>query len=166
MGGDPYTVTGGKVYITGPFNGTAPAPSGIWCAPYGLSIVNPAVAGPFNLGQVVIVRAKIEVEPDHGGADDHDRPVRARLRSRTSSTGSRLQIKHVNVNINRPEFTFNPTNCNKLQITGTLGSSEGASSALSVPVPGHELRDARSSSRISRSPRRGRPAKPTGASLP
>jgi len=44
-----------------------------------------------------------------------------------------LQIKHVNVTINRPDFTFNPTNCNPMSITGTLDSSEGASDALSVP---------------------------------
>src|ERR1019366_8554339 len=49
--GEPYPFKG-KVYLTGPYEG----------APYGLSIVVPAVSGPFNLGNV-IARAKIEVDP-------------------------------------------------------------------------------------------------------
>jgi hypothetical protein len=121
VGGNPYTVTGGKVYITGPYEG----------APFGLSIVNPAKAGPFNLGQVV-VRAKIEVNPVTAAltiTTDDNGPYRIP----TILHGIPLQIQHINVSINRPDFTFNPTNCSKLQITGTLFSTEESTDQLTVP---------------------------------
>ena len=122
LGGNPFSVTGGKVYITGPYEG----------APYGLSIVNPAKAGPFNLGYV-IVRARIEVNPTTAALTITTDPSGPYAIPHILD-GIPLQIKHVNVSINRPSFTFNPTNCNKLAITGTLSSSEGATSALSVPL--------------------------------
>jgi hypothetical protein len=121
LGGNPYTVTGGEVFITGPYKG----------APYGLSIVNPAKAGPFDLGKV-IVRAKIEVNPEN-----------AALTITSDATGPYaipqiidgipLQIKHVNVSVDRPDFTFNPTNCAPQEIGGGLTSSQGAVSVLHVP---------------------------------
>jgi hypothetical protein len=121
LGGNPFSVTGGRVYITGPYNG----------APYGLSIVNPAKAGPYDLGNV-IVRAKIEVDP-----------ITSALTITTDGSGPYviphildgipLQIQHINVIINRPNFTFNPTNCSPTAITGSLTSGEGASSTLKVP---------------------------------
>jgi hypothetical protein len=119
LGGDPFTVTGGKVYLTEKYAG----------APFGLSVVNPAKAGPFNLqeGRPVVVRAKIEVDP-----------TTAALTITTGQIphiieGFPLQIKHVNVTVNRPGLTFNPTNCKPLAITGTIGSVEGGSSPVSVP---------------------------------
>jgi len=119
VGGDPFTVTGGKVYLTEHYAG----------APFGLSIVNPAKAGPFNLqeGRPVIVRAKIEIDP-----------ITAALTISTTSIpkiidGFPLQIKHVNVLVNRPGFTFNPTSCAPQSITGTIGAWEGASSPVSDP---------------------------------
>ena len=121
VGSDPFTVTGGKVYLTGPYKG----------APFGLSIVNPAKAGPYNLGQV-IVRAKIEVNPvtaDLTITSDNEGPYKIP----TIIDGIPLQIKHVNVTINRSGFTFNPTNCNAMGITGSLDSTEGGADALSVP---------------------------------
>jgi hypothetical protein len=124
LGNDPFSVTGGKVYITGPYAG----------APFGLSIVNPAKAGPFVLqeGRPVVVRAKIDVDPHTAaltiitdGTGEHKIP--------TIIDGIPLQIKHVNVNVNRPGFTFNPTNCNPVAITGTIQSAQGAASPVSVP---------------------------------
>ncbi len=121
LGGDPYSVKGGQVFLTGPYKG----------APFGLSIVNPAVAGPFNLGKV-IVRAKLEVDPHTAAVtvtSDDSGPYAIPPRI----DGIPLQIKHVNVTITRPGFTFNPTNCTPSAVTGTLQSIEGASSSLSVP---------------------------------
>jgi hypothetical protein len=122
LGDTPFSVKGGRVYITEGYKG----------APYGLSIVNPAKAGPFDLGSVV-VRAKIELDP-----------ATAALIVTTDNTGPHaipqildgipLQIKHVNVTITRPEgFTFNPTNCEPQKIGGSLISSQGAVGVLAVP---------------------------------
>ena len=124
LGNDPFTVTGGRVYLTGPYQG----------APFGLSIVNPAKAGPFDLqeGRPVVVRARIEVDP-HTAAltvttSEHEPYAIPHI-----IEGIPLQIKHVNVNVTRPGFTFNPTSCNPTQITGTVASAEGASSPVSIP---------------------------------
>jgi hypothetical protein len=125
LGGDPFTVRGGQVFLTEKYG----------AAPFGLSIVNPAVAGPFNLGKIVI-RAKLELNKTTAAVtvtSDSSGPYAIP----PMIDGIPLQIKHVNVTINRGggqgDFTFNPTNCNALAVTGTLQSIEGASQALSVP---------------------------------
>jgi hypothetical protein len=45
-----------------------------------------------------------------------------------------LQIQHVNVTIDRASFTFNPTNCAKMAITGVISSSEGQNASVSTPL--------------------------------
>ncbi len=89
LGGDPFTVTGGKVYITGPYKG----------APFGLSIVNPAKAGPFDLqeGRPVVVRAKIEVNPTTAALTITTDPPGSPHAIPTIIEGIPLEIKHVNV---------------------------------------------------------------------
>jgi hypothetical protein len=124
LGGDPFTVTGGRVYITEKYAG----------APFGLSIVNPAAAGPFNLqqGRPVVVRAKIEVDPRTAALTIVTNPSMPGAIP-TIVEGFPLQIQHVNVLVNRPGFTFNPTNCSPMAVTGAINSAEGASSPVSVP---------------------------------
>lgn len=122
LGDNPVTVkTPGNVYITGPYDG----------APFGLSIVNPTQAGPFDLGEV-IVRAKINVDP-----------LTAQLTVSTDPSGPfkipsilkgiPLQLQHVNVMIDRPGFVFNPTNCGRLSVESTITSSEGLAARQSTP---------------------------------
>ncbi len=113
-GPNPLYVTGGKVYLTGPYGGGS----------FGLSIVVPAVTGPFNLGTVV-VRAAIEIDPVTAALTVVSEPLPTILE------GVPIQVKTVNVNINRPEFTFDPTSCEPKSITGTLSSTQGLNAAVS-----------------------------------
>ncbi len=112
-GPDPVSV-GGQVFLTGPYKGV----------PFGLSIVVPTVAGPFDLGTVV-VRAAINVDPHTAQITVTSDPLPTILQ------GIPLSIKKVNVTIDRPGFTFNPTNCDPLSVGGTLTSTQGASASLS-----------------------------------
>jgi hypothetical protein len=125
LGNDPFTVVGGKAYITGPYEG----------APFGLSIVNPAKAGPFDLqeGRPVVVRATINVDPHTAALTVTTNTPAEGYAIPSMIEGIPLQIKHVNVNITRPGFTFNPTSCNPTQVTGTVASVEGASSPVAIP---------------------------------
>jgi hypothetical protein len=114
-GADPFLVTGGKVYITGPYKG----------APYGLSIVVPAKAGPYTLSGTtgngtVVNRSAISVNPVTSALTVTSDPLPTEL------DGITLQLRLVNVTINRPEFMFNSTSCNKMAIGGTLTDTQAA----------------------------------------
>jgi hypothetical protein len=98
--------------------------SGYAGAPYGLSIVVPAKAGPFNLGTVV-VRAAIDVNPRTAALTITSDPLPTILQ------GIPLQLRTVNVTIDRPGFTFNPTNCEAQSVGATISSAEGSSAAVS-----------------------------------
>ncbi len=112
-GPDPVYVAG-QVFLTGPYGG----------GPFGLSIVVPAVAGPFNLGDVV-VRAAIHVDPRTAQITVVSDPLPTILQ------GVPLQLKMVNVSIDREGFMFNPTDCEPLSVTGTLTSTQGATANVS-----------------------------------
>ncbi len=113
VGPDPLFV-GGKAYLTGPYNG----------GPYGLVVEIPAIAGPFNLGMVV-VRQSLRVDP-------HTAQVTAVSDAfPTILDGIPLRVRRVDVTLDRPGFTFNPTNCTPMAVTGTVTSTQGASAEVS-----------------------------------
>jgi hypothetical protein len=113
-GPEPYLFSG-RVYLTGPYGG----------APYGLSIVVPAVAGPFNLGTVV-TRATIGVETYSG-------QVVVTASVPTIEGGVPVRLKTLSVAVNRPKFLFNPTNCGPLSTSSALSSILGATLGLATP---------------------------------
>ena len=164
LGNEPYTVTGGKVYLTGPYNGSGSCiPGTPGCAPFGLSIVNPANAGPFHLGNV-IVRAKIEVNPTTAAltvTSNNSGPYKIPQ----FIDGIPLQIKHVNVTVGaNNHFTFNPTSCEHMAIEGSLSSTEGVSKALSVPFQATNCASLKFTPKFSVSTS-GKTSKADGASL-
>jgi hypothetical protein len=120
-GSEPYGLSG-PVFLTGPYDG----------APYGLSIPVPVVAGPFDLGTVT-TRATITVNP-----------YTARVTATTTNlptivSGVPVRLKSLKVEVNRPSFIFNPTDCGALATESTLngfaapGSAPDATENLSSP---------------------------------
>jgi len=97
------------VYLTGPYKG----------APFGLSVVVPAEAGPFNLGTVV-VRAAINIEPHTAQITITSDPLPTIL------AGIPLKFRTIKLTLDRERFMFNPTSCDPMAVDGTITSSAGA----------------------------------------
>jgi hypothetical protein len=101
------------IYLTGPYDG----------APFGLSIVVPVIAGPFNLGTVV-VRARIEVDPHTSQLTITTGELPRIL------DGVPTDLRAIDAVIDRPNFMFNPTDCNPMSFSGTATSVEGTTAPL------------------------------------
>ena len=114
-GPSPFYITDGRVYMTGPYNG----------APFGLSIVVHAKAGPLDLGNVV-VRAAVFVDRTTSALRIASNPLLTIL------DGIPLQLRVVDVTVDRAGFTFNPTSCAPMNATATLTSTGGRSSVKSA----------------------------------
>jgi hypothetical protein len=98
------------IYLTGPYDG----------APFGLSIVTPIVAGPFNLGTIV-TRARIEIDPRTAQITVTTEPLPQIV------DGVPTDLRLIDSVIDRPGFMFNPTNCDASSFSGT---------AWGAPPPG------------------------------
>jgi hypothetical protein len=114
-GPNPYYLNG-RVYLTSPYGG----------APFGMSMVIQAAAGPFNLGTVVI-RGGISVDFATSNLKIATDPFPATL------AGIPLRVKNVDLTIDRPGFMVNPSNCAEQKVGATVESSAGTSVAVSAP---------------------------------
>ncbi len=112
--------TPGSVYLGGPYKG----------APLSLVTVTPALAGAdkahpsFDLGNVV-VRVALYVNRQNaqitGKTDQIPRIIK----------GIPLRIRDIRVNLDRPNFGLNPTNCDVSATSVTASGSEGATTTVS-----------------------------------
>ncbi|HLM19956.1 MAG TPA: hypothetical protein VK390_00350, partial [Propionibacteriaceae bacterium] len=104
--------TSGKVYLAGPYKG----------AHISLVIVVPAVSGPYDLGTVA-VRVATHVHPVTAQLTTVSDPIPQILE------GIPLRLRTVHVDLDRPNFTLNPTNCNPFSVgLGILGDEGGLAS--------------------------------------
>jgi hypothetical protein len=98
----------GKVFLSGPYRG----------APLSLAVITPATAGPFDLGTVV-VRVALFVDPETAQIRAASDPIP------NVFGGAQLSIRTVDVNIDRKDFTLNPTSCGPLATAGVLNGGGG-----------------------------------------
>ena len=112
VGSEPITV-GGTAYLAGPYSG----------APLSVVVITPAVAGPFDLGNVVI-RTPLYVNPHT-----------AQLRAVSDEIphilqGLPLQLRSLSIQMDRDNFTLNPTSCARMTVgVGTTGAGGDLQSA-------------------------------------
>jgi hypothetical protein len=115
VGSSPLQLSG-PVYLTGPYGG----------APFGLVVVVPAVAGPYNFGTIAL-RAAIAIDPN----DAHLTITSGRLPGMLA--GVPLRLKGARIAINRAGFMINPTSCRASSVAATVFSSGGLAQALASP---------------------------------
>ncbi|HEY2335163.1 MAG TPA: hypothetical protein VGH58_09175 [Solirubrobacterales bacterium] len=106
----------GNAYLAGPYQG----------APLSLVVITPAIAGPFDLGTVV-VRIALHLDPETAKVTAVSGPLPTIL------YGIPLDIRQIAFELDRNQFTLNPTSCDPMSIGGTLTTAAGTASPLSVP---------------------------------
>jgi hypothetical protein len=109
--GSQLTYVPGKLYLAGPLGG----------APLSVVGIVPAVAGPFDVGTIVVrqalrVNPKTAVGEIDGAASD---PIPHIL------AGIPLRVRDIRVYVDRPQFTLNPTNCDPFATTAQIWGGGG-----------------------------------------
>ena len=111
--------TPGQLYLAGPYDGD----------PFSLVSVTSAVVGPFDLGTVVI-RFGLRIDP-HTAQVSVDPTASEPIPHIID--GIVTHVRDIRVYVDRPGFIFNPTSCEPMAISSTLGGNAGASTTISSP---------------------------------
>jgi hypothetical protein len=112
-GPNPFYVKTGRAYLAGPYKG----------APLSLAVVAPAVAGPFDLGNVV-VRNALKIDPETVQITSVSDPIPTLLH------GIPLGIRDLRIELDRERFTLNPSGCEETHFSGSASAPSGASASL------------------------------------
>jgi len=99
----------GNLYLAGPYRGSA----------FSVVAIDSALVGPFDLG-VVIIRSAVRIDPttaqasiDATGTDPIPHIV----------DGVPIHLRDVRAYINRPDFTLNPTSCEKFTVASAINGA-------------------------------------------
>lgn len=99
----------GNLYLAGPYRGSA----------FSVVAIDSALVGPFDLG-VVIVRSAVRVDPvtaqasiDATGTDPIPHII----------DGIPIHLRDIRAYIDRPNFTLNPTSCEKFTVASAMNGS-------------------------------------------
>jgi hypothetical protein len=115
-GPEPFALDG-PVYLTEGYKG----------APFGMVAVIRAIAGPYDLGTVV-VRQQVHVDPNDAHVTVVSDPLPQILE------GVPIRLRDVEVAIDRDGFVYNPTSCGDRQVGSTLHSIQAAARSRSAGV--------------------------------
>jgi len=112
-GSHPFHAVG-SIYMAGPFQG----------APLSLVAIMPALAGPYDYGNVV-VRVALHIDPldAHVVADSETVP--------SIIGGIPIRMRSIQVNIDKPEFMINPTNCDPFSVASEGIGDQGTPASFS-----------------------------------
>ena len=113
---------GGRAYLAGPYKG----------APLSVVVITPAIAGPFDLGTVV-VRSALYIDPTTAQGRVVSDPFPQILQ------GIPADVRSVAVRVDRPGFTLNPTSCAAKSFLATATSALGQAALALLALPGRRL---------------------------
>jgi hypothetical protein len=106
----------GRVYLAGPYKG----------APLSLLVVVPAVTGPYDFGNVA-VRVALNVDPVTAEITAGADPLPQIF------AGVPLRMRMIQIELDRPDFMVNPTNCEPYSVDAAFGGDQGGAARASAP---------------------------------